>query len=199
MQLLLGTAHCPFGIPGGKMGKCPPCQPLNSHSCCCSCSCPTRRFLSTQGKPNPSKQRRAPRTDSGNTDTHLPLNPWDLPSSSTLEFHPSGLPWSLEQPKKAASKPSLFPQSWAWHIQSPFRAPHLPGQVGRAGRAPTGSEGGSQPCSNRESLILHQGNKQKALLGFSLGEDGGMGQEEGTQSLEHGLGLSPCAENYIFV
>lgn len=76
-------------------------------------------------------------------------------------------------------------------------------KVGRAGRAPalTGSEGGSQTCSDRESLILHQGNKAKSSTLLFLG-DKMKGWRERTgggnsQSLEHGLERSPCTENYI--
>lgn len=66
------------------------------------------------------------------------------PSGSAQQFHPGISSLWAQHPKKAASKPSLLPQSWAWHTQSPPRAPHLPGQVGRALRedpspAPSGN------------------------------------------------------------
>lgn len=112
-----------------------------------------------------------------------PLNPWDLPSTSTLEFHHSGLPWSLEHPKKAARDPPPTPPPPPGTSRAPCRAPHLPGQVGRAGRAPTGTEGGSQPCSIREFLNSSSGQRAKSsawlFLGGRMEERTGGGNSQG--------------------
>lgn len=149
-------------------------------------------------------QPRAPHTDSGN-DGHGPAQPCPLqPLGSAQQFHPGissvWAPLEPETPQKSSHPPHPSPRAGPGTSKA---HPGLPAghhtYLGRWGGQGV-REGGSQPCSIRESLILHQGNKQKALLGFSLGE--GWRERTGggnSQSLGHGLELSPCAENYRLV
>lgn len=109
-------------------------------------------------------------------------------SGSAQQLHPEPARAPLRRlrpPKKQPGTPPL-PSEVGLARPKPTQG-LLPGhhtylcRVGRAGGAPapTGSQGGSQPCSARESLILHQGQQAKnsALL-FPWGK----GREEGTHS-----------------
>lgn len=186
LEFLLGTAPCPW------------------NSCWENTSPAPRAATGGAGAPHPSRGSRAARRGQGSSlhgqqDRRTlcqSQHPTIQASGSAQQLHsgigsaraPLELRFCPKRPQKAAP-----PSSWAWHIRTqPGLLPglHLPGQ---GGRAP------SQPCSGRESSILHQENKEKALLGFSLGLGAGEGQEEGITGWKCGLEASPCAGNSIYV